>query len=91
MLNNNTIALHSKGYDFEFKPTNQTFERKIDHSSVLIYNFEEGSFTPLYEDVFIKKGIFTDAAGLYNILPLKVILKATIICPTGQQLIQMKP
>ena len=69
LLNNNTIGHHSKGYDFEFKPTNQTFERKINHSSVLIYNFEEGSFAPLYEDVFIKNGIFTDAEGLYNLLP----------------------
>lgn len=69
LLNNNTIAHHSKGYDFEFRPTNQTFERKINHSSVLIYNFEEGTFKPLYEDIFIKNGIFTDAEGLYNLLP----------------------
>ena len=69
LLNNNTIAHQSKGYDFEFKPTNQTFERKINHSNVLIYNFEEGSFKPLYEDIFIKNGIFTDAEGLYNLLP----------------------
>jgi hypothetical protein len=69
ILNNNTIAKQSKGYDHEFKPTNEPFERKINHSSVLIYNFEDNSFNALYEDQFIKNGIFTNAEGLYNLLP----------------------
>jgi len=69
ILNNNTIAKQSNGYDHEFKPTNQTFERKIDHSSVVIYNFEDNTFNALYEEQFIENGIFTDAEGLYNLLP----------------------
>ena len=57
-----------EGYVFDFKPTKETFERKITHSNVLIYNFENDSYSALYENQFISNNIFTNAEGLYEIL-----------------------
>ncbi|WP_223032506.1 arylsulfotransferase family protein [Hanstruepera marina] len=69
ILNNNTIATQIIQKEIEFKPTNQTVDRKINHSNVLIYNFDEDTYTPLYEEPFKEHSIFTDAEGLYRILP----------------------
>ena len=69
ILNNNTLATQLKGHDIEFKPTNQTVERKINHSNVLIYNFEEDTYQALYEEHFKQNNIFTEAEGLYELLP----------------------
>lgn len=69
ILNNNTIPTKLSHDEIEFKPTNQPVERKINHSNVLIYNFDEDTFSPLYEDHFIKHEIFTGAEGLYRIFP----------------------
>lgn len=68
ILNNNTFAALGEGYVFDFKPTKETFERKITHSNVLIYNFENDSYSALYENQFISNNIFTNAEGLYEIL-----------------------
>ncbi|PWK20388.1 arylsulfotransferase family protein [Xanthomarina spongicola] len=69
ILNNNTIVTQVSYSEIEFKPTNQSVERKISHSNVLIYNFEEDTYRPLYEEHFIKHNIFTGAEGLYRIFP----------------------
>lgn len=68
LLDNNTVAIYSEGYQYEFKPTNQSFERKIESSNVVIYNFETSSFKVLYKDVFKENHIFTGAEGLYDIM-----------------------
>jgi hypothetical protein len=70
ILNNNNISNNTYNDDV-FKPTNETFERKINHSNVLIYNFEEDSFTPLYEESFISNKIWTGAEGLYTLMDNK--------------------
>lgn len=69
ILNNNTIATQIIQKEIEFKPTNQAVDRKISHSNVLIYNFEKDTYLPLFEDAFKEYSIFTDAEGLYRILP----------------------
>lgn len=69
ILNNNSIVNQVTYSEIEFKPTNQSIERKIDHSNVLIYNFEEDTYSSLYEDHFITHKIFTGAEGLYRLLP----------------------
>lgn len=69
ILNNNTIATQIIQKEIEFKPTNQAVDRKINHSNVLIYNFEKDTYTPLFEESFREFNIFTDAEGLYRILP----------------------
>ena len=67
ILNNNTITSHNIN-KFEFKPINHSIQRKIAHSNVLIYNFDSSSFEAVYEDVFIKNNIYTEAEGLYEFL-----------------------
>jgi len=69
ILNNNSIVTKVTYDEIEFKPTNQSVNRKINHSNVLIYNFEEDSYSPVYEDVFLEHDIFTGAEGLYRIFP----------------------
>lgn len=69
ILNNNTIATQIIQKEIDFKPTNQAVDRKINHSNVLIYNFEEDTYTSLFEETFKEHSIFTDAEGLYRILP----------------------
>ncbi|MCX7551131.1 arylsulfotransferase family protein [Xanthomarina sp. F2636L] len=69
ILNNNTIATQLNADEIEFKPTNHPVNRKINHSNVLIYNFEEDTYSSVYEDVFIEHQIFTGAEGLYRIFP----------------------
>ena len=69
LFNNNTVALDIKYNKFEFKPSNDVIQRKITHSNVLIYNFETDSFEALYEKEFIKNEIYTEAEGLYELLP----------------------
>ncbi|TYA60130.1 arylsulfotransferase family protein [Formosa maritima] len=69
ILNNNTIVTQIIYNEIEFKQANQSVKRKINHSNVLIYNFEEDTYSPLYEEQFKKHHIFTGAEGLYRILP----------------------
>lgn len=69
LFNNNTVALDVKYNKFEFKPSNDIIQRKITHSNVLIYDFETDSFKALYEKEFIKNEIYTEAEGLYELLP----------------------
>ncbi|PWI30621.1 hypothetical protein DI383_04000 [Flavobacteriaceae bacterium LYZ1037] len=69
ILNNNTIVTQVSYNEIEFKPTNQSIERKINHSNVLIYNFEEDAYSSLYEAQFIEHDIFTGAEGLYRLFP----------------------
>ncbi|HCY83379.1 MAG TPA: hypothetical protein DHV22_18200, partial [Xanthomarina gelatinilytica] len=54
ILNNNSIVTKVTYDEIEFKPTNQSVNRKINHSNVLIYNFEEDAYSSVYEDVFIE-------------------------------------
>ncbi len=69
LFNNNTAAMNVKFNKFEFKPSNGDIQRKITHSNVLIYKFETDSFEALYEKEFIKNEIYTEAEGLYELLP----------------------
>ncbi len=69
LFNNNTVALDLKFNKFEFKPNNDVIQRKITHSNVLIYKFETDSFEALYEKEFEKNEIYTEAEGLYELLP----------------------
>ncbi len=69
ILNNNSIVNQVTYSEIEFKPTNQPVERKINHSNVLIYNFEDDTYSTVFEDLFKKHQIFTGAEGLYRMLP----------------------
>lgn len=69
ILNNSNIVTQVIYNDIEFKPTNLAVNRKINHSNVLIYNFEEDSYRAVYEDVFKEHQIHTGAEGLYRMLP----------------------
>jgi hypothetical protein len=69
ILNNNTVNSDNNMNKFEFKPINNVIQRKINNSNVLIYNFEENTFEALYEKAFVKNNIYTEAEGLYEILP----------------------
>jgi len=69
LFNNNTIAVDMKFNKFEFKPSKGDIQRKITHSNVLIYKFDTDSFEALYENEFIKNEIYTEAEGLYELLP----------------------
>ncbi len=69
LLNNNTVTSDNNFNKFEFKPVNQAIQRKITHSNVLIYNFEQDTFEAIHENAFIENNIYTEAEGLYEILP----------------------
>lgn len=69
ILNNNTVTSNNKRDKFEFKQGNKVVQRKINNSNILIYNFDDNSFEALYENIFIENNIYTEAEGLYNILP----------------------
>lgn len=67
ILNNNTITRNNVN-KFDFNPVNQSIQRKITHSNVLIHNFETNTYKSIYENAFVDNEIYTAAEGLYELL-----------------------
>lgn len=68
ILNNNSVALKNDGYSFEFERGKDSKQRKISNTNVLIYNFQDNTYTPLYEEHFKNNQIFTNTEGVHDLM-----------------------